>query len=328
MSRWTLVSLLVLPITMMCVMGQVITPGSTVEGDYLRGLGIAASGMGDFNLKTAEASKINTETAIRQNDYVAGVVQYQSRQHALRREESIAKRNEGYTKKKEQIRVNPEQRDVFNGNALNSLKSELLDPAIGDSSLRTSPVMLPADLIRRIPFSLPDENATFSMHRLTATGKAQWTPALQDDMFKSGRRAYESALETVLEQQSEGKMSIESIRAVEQAVDFMLGTLKDSPLHYSERAYRDAWDRLTELKNTAHQVLQSHKAQLIIGQLDTYAGATVRDLMLFMQRNKVSFAPSDLDRPEERDLYLELFAALSQQRDMVKGEPKKLEELK
>src|SRR4051812_26183984 len=45
-------------------------PGSTPQGDFLRGEGIALWGAGQFNLNTAQANSINTDTWIRFNDYL------------------------------------------------------------------------------------------------------------------------------------------------------------------------------------------------------------------------------------------------------------------
>ncbi len=42
-----------------------IAPGSTYQGDYLRGVGLSSLGMGYFNLLTAEANSINLNTSIR-----------------------------------------------------------------------------------------------------------------------------------------------------------------------------------------------------------------------------------------------------------------------
>ena len=47
--------------------------GSTIEGDYLRGLGFAAAGMGLYNQRTAIADSINLDTFIRWNEYMAAV---------------------------------------------------------------------------------------------------------------------------------------------------------------------------------------------------------------------------------------------------------------
>jgi hypothetical protein len=45
-------------------------PGSTPQGDYLRGVGIAAAGMGIYNERTAVANRINTETFVFWNEYI------------------------------------------------------------------------------------------------------------------------------------------------------------------------------------------------------------------------------------------------------------------
>ncbi len=44
--------------------------GSTPQGDYLRGVGVAAFGLGAYNLETAQAVSINVNTEIRWNEYV------------------------------------------------------------------------------------------------------------------------------------------------------------------------------------------------------------------------------------------------------------------
>src|SRR5262249_43787823 len=60
-------------------------PGSTPVGDYLRGVGVAAAGMGVYNYTTAMAESINADTAIRVNEYISAVVQYHARAYAARR---------------------------------------------------------------------------------------------------------------------------------------------------------------------------------------------------------------------------------------------------
>ncbi len=57
----------------------------TPESAYLQGVGIAAQGMGSFNLQTAQANQINTETFIRWNEYVNAVMRTQAREAYERR---------------------------------------------------------------------------------------------------------------------------------------------------------------------------------------------------------------------------------------------------
>ena len=300
---------------------QVIFPGSTVEGDYLRGVGVAAAGMGVYNYDTAVAGSINTDTAMRWNEYVSAVASYQSRQNLMRRQRLQQERNQHLRAIAERIRDHPEERDVQTGSTLNDMMTQLLDPAINESSFRYDPVLLSADIVRRIPFKLDKENLVFSMHRLTATGKEKWPPALQDPQFAAERRAYEHALDAVLEQQIEGTMTIEAIRVVEAAVDDLFRKLDRVLTPSREKLYLEAKNRLTEFKKATGQLLQSHRMEIVIGQLDRYAGTTVRDLLVFMRKNKLGFAGAE--SPEERGIYPELYAALVEQHDRVKAAPKK-----
>ena len=79
-----------------------------------------------------------------------------------------------------------------------------------------------------------------------------------------------------------------------------------------EPRYIEAKQKVSELKATANQ-LTIHKIELAIGEIDKYSGTTVKDLMVFMQAHNLRFAAAVI--PEERRLYLELLAALIQQRD-------------
>jgi hypothetical protein len=291
-------------------------PGSTIEGDYLRGVGFAAIGLGAYNYDTAQANALNTDTEIRWNEYVSAVTEYQSRKYAMRRARILDEQNKNYKAILQRIREDPEERDVQSGDALNAVMNQLLNPAISESSFRSAAVPLSVDVIRRIPFKLDAENIVFSMHRLTARGKEQWPPALQGPQFAAARRAYERALDTVLEQQIEGKMTIDAIRKVEAAVEDLFRQLDRAELGRREKLYLEAKNRLTGFQKSAHLLLQSHKMQLIMSQLDQYAGTTVRELLVFMEKNKLGFAGAESEK--ERGLYPELYAALRQQREMLK----------
>jgi hypothetical protein len=294
---------------------MVLMPGSTVQGDYLRGVGFEAMGMGSYNVNTAIANRIDTETAIMLNEYIGAVRDHQARQYWKRRAAILAKRNENYKEILQRIREHPEERDVQTGDALNAVMTQLLDPAINESTYRLVEVPLSVDVVRRIPFRLDSENLIFSMHRLCATGKENWPPALQDPKLVPERRAYQRALDTVLEEQIAGRMKIESLRAVEAAVDDLHRKLDRVLTPSREKLYLEAKNRLNDMTKTAHQLLQSHRMELIVGQLDHYAGTNVHDLLVFMQKNQLTFGATG--SPEERRLYPELYAALVQQHEGV-----------
>jgi hypothetical protein len=320
MSRSSLVALVALASLAGSVRAQLpafLGPGSTPVGDYLRGVGVAAAGMGMYNYTTAMAESINADTFIKVNEYVSAVVQYHARAYAARRARILEERNQNYKAILQRIKENPEERDVRNGDTLNALAQELVGPGIGESSLRYKPVPLPADLVRKIPFRLGSENIVFSMQRLTARGKAKWPPGLQDDAFARERRVYEAAVDAVLEEQIEGKMSLDAIHRVQAAVDDLFRKLDQviDPVK-DKKLYNEAKNRITEFQKMAKNLIQSHQIELLIGELDQYGGTTVRDLLAFMEKYKLGFA--DAQTPDEIKLFPELYARLKQQGEDVK----------
>ena len=70
MTRRIVGSLLILLLAGASAEAQLITAGSTPQGDYLRGVGIAAYGMGLYNLNTAQANQINAQTFMMLNEYI------------------------------------------------------------------------------------------------------------------------------------------------------------------------------------------------------------------------------------------------------------------
>ena len=288
--------------------------GSTPQGDYLRGVGVAAYGMGVYNLDTAQANAINVNTEIRWDEYVTFYFARENEAKARYREAQRERHEENYKTILARIRERPQERDLQNGDALNALLEQLNDPKIQESSFRSARVPLPADVVRRIPFRVDAEGAEFSMHRLIPRGTGKWPVALQDDRFAHDRRAYERAVDAALEQQIAGKMSMEVIRGVKDAVENLSRSLDAAVTPGKDQLYRESKDRIKELRAMA-KLLESHKIELALGEIDKYAGVTVNDLRMFMRDYKLRFAASST--PDERDLYPGLYEALLVQKKMM-----------
>jgi hypothetical protein len=296
---------------------QYIGAGSTMQGDYLRGVGIAAYGMGIYNERTAVANQINTETFIRWNEYVDAVMRTEAREAYERR----AARRAHYDELHKRRRENPNDLEVLKGDALNDVLKQLLDPQISESSFRYAEVALPVDLVRQIPFMLAEKNVKFSISRLVLKGKAKWPVAFQDPRFASYIRSYDTALDNALEQAIDGKMTKQAIAAVEAAVDALWRKLNAEFPPSQDKRYLEAKERLEELGRSV-ELLKIHQVEVAIGEIDQYSGTTVNDLRLFMQRHNLLFAPARTQ--DERSLYPKLHASLVEQRDKLKGaiEPK------
>ncbi len=286
--------------------------GGTPQGDILRGMGMAAMGMGQYNLTTAMASSINTDTAIRWNQYVYLSIQEDLHQKFLHRQAHFQRNDANYHKNLNRIRSAPDQADLRSGDALNSVLVQLLDPRISPSNYRRAVVPLSGDTIKKIPFQYAQRAATFSIERLT--GKQEWPLRLRDPAFASFRRDYERAIDHAIERDIEGKLSSADVRAVMKSVeDFEIKV--EQTINQSEtKDYVDAKNFLKRLADYP-RMLQERAIERVIAEIDTYPGTSVGDLILFMQRHNLRFGVAD--SPMENQLYASLFDNLVQQREQV-----------
>lgn len=294
---------------------NVIGPGSTADGDYFRGVGVAAFGMGYYNLATAQATSINVDSAIRVNEYIASVLKNENRENAAKRARIWAEREAAHKAINDRKSKAPDERDVLIGDGLNRLLQEILDMKVDETSYRLAQVPMKAGVVRAIPFHVGEELNVISMRRLRARGKDRWPVGLQDDLFASGRRAYERAVDDALLEQIEGKMSLEAIARVDAAVAGLKDLIERTPdLPKGGKLANDARAGVRDLEAAA-RVFKSTIAEHVVGELDKFAGTTVHDLTAFMQAHKIRFAPAKT--PEEVRLYVELYSALVQQRDIL-----------
>ena len=135
---------------------DVVLPGSTLQGDILRGQGQFLKGMAWYEVGSAQARAIDAQTMIAwnravqesYNQYLIERARHSAGRLALRnaRQYAAAKM---LADTQGRWRVNPTIDDIRSGLALNALASDLADPNISPSSWRFATVALPQD------FSLP-----------------------------------------------------------------------------------------------------------------------------------------------------------------------------
>ncbi len=317
MARTFSIAVLVMWLLGTAARAQIIGPGSTLEGDYLRGVGIAGWGLGSYNLDTAQADSINLDSVIRWNEYVAAVAMEQTREYVARKLADAAKLNELYNQRQRKLLEDPESRDIESGEALNVVLKQLWDSKVDESTLRLADCQVPlsVDMIRHIPFKLDEKGRKFSMDRLSLKGKGKWSVALQDPKFEHEKKAYERALDKALGQAIDSKMQLAAIDEVDGTADQLFRRLDEVVGPGSDPLYIEARQRLNELKSTVG-LLKIEKIERAIGEIDKYSGTTVNDLKLFMLSHNLRFAAAKT--PEERLLLPILYASLVQQRDKVK----------
>ena len=315
--RWGLAALVMFCSLENCAKGQVIFPGSTPEGDFLRGVGLAAWGMGIYNLETAQANAINLDTGIRFNEYLAAVAEESTRAYVARKKAAADQEKEFYRQNRQRVRNNPEWREVANGEALNRLLEELQNPKLTESVFRSErmQVPLPASIVRHIPFALAEKGQQFSMDRLSLKGKGKWPVAFQDEQFDIVKSAYSAALDKALEEAIDGRMQKATIEVLESKADDLLNRLNEVLGPINDTRYKEGTKRVKELKNVAEQ-LKTTKIEQAIGDIDKYSGTTVYDLKVFMANHNLRFGKAASS--EETEIFEALYELMDAQYEKVK----------
>ena len=299
---------------------NVIGPGSTPAGDYLRGAGIEAVGLGLYNLNTARAESIHVNTYIRFDRYLGEVMMAGRKRYAEQNRRMMERLKAGYDKIQRRYSENPDQYNVLKGDALNKDLDFLNDPKIADSAYRLAPITISIEDIRRIPFHRADKNVVFSMERLSFQGIGKWPVALQDDYYAPERKHYEDVLDDALERMIEQKMPDSVIVRYEAAIQTLISKI-DAKFGTANQTlqYKEAKDRLREMKKSA-ALLKITDLQLVMSELDTYHGKTIDDLRRFMQRHNLRFASAET--ASERKLYPDLHKWMMAVREVVLDETK------
>ena len=125
-----------------------------------------------------------------------------------------------------------------------------------------------------------------------ARGSGQWP---QNDRFAHERRAYERAVDAALEQQIGGKMSMDVIKGVKEAIEGLSRALDAAVAPGKDQLYRESKERIKELRRMA-DLLGSQKVERVLGEIDNYAGTTVNDLRMFMRDHNLRFAAAPAPR--------------------------------
>ena len=293
-----------------------IGPGSTPQGDYLRGVGVACARHRDWQPPDSHR-QLHQRRDGDPNQRVHLRMPHERKPHECRTPRRGWRREPRscLTRSATRIAQHPEARDVRKGDALNEVLKQLNNPKIQESASRSNAVPLSVDEVRQIPFKLGAKGVRrFSIARLTAKGKGKWPEAFQDNRFDVDRRRFEKALDSVLEQQYKKDVQLESINVLKKAIDNLEYRLEQVVGKISDTLYFEARERLKEMRET-FEMLKYTDIELALGELDRYAGTTVNDLRVFMLRHNLQFA--DADNPEERELFPQLYAKLGEQRDRV-----------
>ena len=193
-----------------------------------RGLGMLSMGRGMYNVGTAQARSINTTTVKRWNQYMYKSQQTQLKKYVARKHKLSADNKKAYAELHDRLRNHPNQRDITDGDALDTLLDVLLNPSSTDASLQQIRTPIRADLIKDIPFEYASEGMTVCLDRMTMDD--QWPLAVRGDAFKPEREAVAEGRSAALEEDEKGNLDPDTIQALQTAIDQLRAKFeKDGP---------------------------------------------------------------------------------------------------
>ncbi len=289
--------------------------GSTVQGSIASGLGYFNMGRGLYNLDTAQAASINTDTIQRWNQYVFQSQQEANKRYSARQKGELARVNTAQAKIHDRLRNHPETLDITDGDALNEILVTLLNPGVSGSGLRSISTPIRPELIQDIPFELASEGMTICLSQMTQMER--WPLALSVDALAPERAAVTTTIAGALAEDEAGTIKPKTIQAVQTAIDalerkFASTVPKDSPDYVPAEQHIKAIAGITRM-------LYSPKVEEILAELEDYQGTTLGELLSFMQAFNLRFAAANSFR--QRRIYLKLYPLLAAVADGAPGTP-------
>jgi uncharacterized protein (TIGR03067 family) len=324
---------LILTAAMLGRAADVILPGSTPQGDILRGEGVFLRGKGLYEYYSAKGRRIDagTEIMIRQWNMLvydcykrerARHIQYRKGQTVA--QEAAARKR--MAEKEERLRTSPTDEDVVSGEALNALLQDLSDPTINASAWRAASVTLPQAIsIRSLFFRFAprpgDKNAGTLSSNLIALGRLDpsrgWPIFIPQDKVGPECRAYEATHRTLLQQCEKDALKLEAVTTLDAALNALKARVSATvPV---ERNFRTTAVKYVTDMQAATKIFDASTidfVQEMIRDTHDYNPETVAELLAFLRKYRLFFASAE-GRPEDGDVYRALFRLLREQKEKL-----------
>jgi uncharacterized protein (TIGR03067 family) len=289
---------------------DVVMPSSTVQGDILRGQGQFLKAMAWYELNAARARELDLKTAHELDQWNREVYEAYQRELAASaarrrsvRNERLADAKKRVAERERRLRTKPTVDDIQSGDALNALLLDLSDPSISESSWRYAKVPLPDSLsIPRLIFQFAarrgDRNSQSLTKSLIALGRldieGRWPAYLAIEELSRERRAYEKAYARAKTESLAGKLTLGTILEFDKAVDAL--DAKARAAVPTARNFRAAAVQAVDGMKKATGMFDASTigfAQEMIADTHHHRAQTVGELLAFMRKYRLMFAPAD-----------------------------------
>jgi hypothetical protein len=291
--------------------------GTTPQSAALQGAGYYAMGAGVYNMDTAQARRINAQTASQWNDYVAQVTHESAQIHAAHVNQEVAKNKALYNAHQQQLRDNPGRHEIENGDALNLAVQDLSDPRLGRSALRAAKEPVPASLIATVPFIYASERITLMLDDLRASVK--WPEVFEEERFAGDKKAFDDLAVRIRAAGKEGgEVPPKLLREARGFVKDLRAKVEGQPL--KDPADQEEALRFLTACSSLLGLLEKPEIGPALVELRKIQDTMVGNLLGFMHAYNLRFGAATTLK--EKQAYQQLFAILDKTRDEVLAEAK------
>ncbi len=285
---------------------------TTAAGSALQGGGVYAMGMGRYNLDTAQAASINSDTAMRWNQYIYASKIESQRIWAERTAQEETKQKGNYKSIHDRVRNSPTAVDIEKGSALNVAMTELSDPKIFQKAVYYgAKIKVGGEDIRDIPFQYASAAISTSVHQLTQGGPP---PFLKREEFASDRASLK-AIASELRTEGE-ELGTHKPETIKKAKDQIMATKakieKTFPAGSPERL--EGLKYVKALYGLA-SMLETPAVNVLLAGVENRPEATLGDLMDFMATYNLRFGAAET--PRQKAVYAKLYPMLAKVRSEV-----------
>lgn len=285
-------------------------------GDIAAGVGIGANNLGQGQFNNAQARSVNAQTAMGVNNYM-----YECQQRNLNGYYGRLVQDQKDTTRaraiiRERILNNPNQIDIANGDTLNALLGEIMNPKVYTRTLDLAQKPLRSDMIKRLPFVYAAGGITYSLGELT---DRENVPAIYKRAeFVEVRNTLRTLAKQLVAESSEQSTpkpeTVKQFRAGLTSAKAILEGLKnvEDSDKFQAAKYLKALFALTKM-------LSSPSYDVYLVAVDKEPTAPLCEVLIFMHSFNLQFGPSK--DPATREYYSMLYGTLSDLRRAVNPAP-------
>jgi len=277
------------------------------------GLGVFASGVGQMNLADAQAASINAQTMQQWNSYEWAISQsiYADHNARLIRDAKDTARSVGEIQKR--LRDNPTAQDIQSGRALNAILDDFQNPKVQSTALKISePQLVPAMLVKRIPFFYTSDPFTFTLHQFL-DGKVQVPEPLMRPEFEAERQRVKE-LAAMAKKEDEASEAADVTEDTYRKLNAATKALRDkfeSRYPTNSREYVETEPFLKALVGFT-TLLRSDDFQKELDKLEANQDVSLNKLLTFMTAYSLRFG--NADSPAARAAYQQLYPVMAERR--------------